>query len=75
MSEKRIAFPHTRIGWMALLRLTMRRCPECHKPLQRDWAPYDDGQSLYCLPCGGLILPRGLWRALAWNRRAEVSDD
>ena len=75
MSEKRIAFPKTRGGWAALLWLVLRRCPQCHGPLQRDWALYDDGQTLYCLLCGGLILPRGMWRALAWNRRAEVSDE
>ena len=64
-------FPRTWLGIKNLFWLTLRRCPFCHKSLQRDWGWYDDGETVYCMREGGIILPRGFWRALAWNARAE----
>lgn len=65
-----LRFPRTFRGWKVLAAVTLRRCPLCWGPLLRDWAPYDDGDTVYCLPCGGAILPRGFWRALVWNARS-----
>ena len=62
-----IGFPRTRYGWAALMWLTLRRCPECHDRLLNDWPLYDDGETLWCLACGGRMLPRGFWRALRSN--------
>ena len=64
-----IAWPRTLPGWRSLFYITIRRCPRCHGRLVQDWSPYDDGYHVYCCACGGLILPRGFWRALAMNAR------
>lgn len=66
-----LKLPHSLVGWKRLTAITLRRCPLCWGPLCRNWPQYDNGETIYCLPCGGLILPRGFWRALAWNARAE----
>lgn len=68
--SKSLGLPRTLLGWTRLFWLTLRRCIKCHGPLLRDWGWYDDGETVYCLSCGGLILPRGFFNTLRWNRRA-----
>lgn len=69
-----LRLPRTWHGWQVAFWCLLRRCPKCHGLLLQDWRIYDDGQRLYCLPCGGLILPRGVWRALHWNWRSEQQE-
>lgn len=62
--------PRTWLGWTRLFWLTLRRCVKCRGPLLRDWYQ-DDGETVYCLSCGGLMLPRGFFNALRWNQRSH----
>ena len=72
MSTPQFRFPRTWSGWKLLGWLALRRCPRCHSKLSQDWPLYDDGITLYCFPCGGLMLPKGVIQALMWNARAWV---
>jgi len=65
-------FPRTLRGWKNLLLLTLRRCPQCYGSLLRDSVLYDDGQTVFCPPCGYAMLPRGFFNALRWNARASA---
>ena len=64
-------FPRTLLGWKRLFWITLRRCPKCHGSLCQDWPMYDSGDTLYCMPCGGAIIPRGFFTALRWNEATE----
>lgn len=66
--------PRSIRGWINLFWLTLRICPFCHCPLSRDFPLYDDGETVYCMREGGIILPRGFVRALVWNARAEAKE-
>ena len=70
-----IKFPKTLLGWKRLFWITIHRCPVCHSALCQDSPLYDDGETLYCLPCGGAILPRGFITALRWNNPKKRTDD
>lgn len=63
----KLTFPKTLRGWKKLYCIFVRKCPYCHRPLQQDWALYDDGDWLWCLPCGGIQVPRGVIKALKFN--------
>ncbi len=65
-----LKFPKTFRGWMALLWLTLRRCPACKHGLRID--PWGYGQaSLYCLNCEGWRRwPNGMIQALRENKLA-----
>lgn len=64
-------FPRTLSGWRKLFWIALRRCMRCRGPLCEDWAPYDDGVTLWCLSCGGIPHPRGFFRALRWNAQGK----
>ncbi len=65
--KRETELPNTVKGWKALFWITMRRCPRCHKGLLGN-RPYDG--ELWCLPCGGARIPRGMMRALKENKLA-----
>lgn len=75
MKSGSIKWPRTWRGWRNLVLLTLRRCPRCKQRLLRDFPQYDDGDTVYCLHCDGLILPRGLIRTLIWNAAAREGKD
>ena len=68
-------FPRTRRGWKALFWLSVGRCPLCHGALLRDWPLYDDGVTVYCMPCGGAMFPNGLLATLRMNKRATKTQN
>jgi hypothetical protein len=58
-----------RLFWILL-----RRCMVCHEPLSQDWPQYDNGEHLYCMPCGGIIHPRGVVRAIRGHLLKKESE-
>jgi hypothetical protein len=66
-----VRLPRTIAGWVKLTWLTLRRCPTCHRVLQRDWPLHEQRDELWCIPCGFVRFPRGFWNALRWNKRAQ----
>ena len=69
--EGEMKLPRTFLGWRRLFWITLRRCPECKGRLLRDWPQYDDCFTIYCMPCGGAMYPRGFWRAIWANNRPK----
>jgi hypothetical protein len=59
-----LTLPRTMRGWRRLFWIALRRCVQCHGRLLRDWPQYDDGESLWCMNCGGVRHPRGILIAL-----------
>ncbi len=62
----------SKVARRRLFWITLRRCPECHGALVRDWPQYDDGRFIYCMPCGGMILPPGFWPAVTRHIRTKL---
>ena len=63
-------FPRTLVGWRTLFWVTLRRCPKCKGRMVYDPWAWVAEDIVYCMPCGGAMLPRGFIRALLFNKRA-----
>lgn len=68
--KRGMKLPKTWFGWKRLFWITLGRCPQCHRATIYD--PWDYGlrDIVYCMPCGGVILPDGFFSALRWNYRS-----